>query len=271
MALFAAGPALALDCPPLAGGDARELRALLARGRVVLLGEVHGTAEAPAAVAALACRALTTGVPVTIALELPETERARIERFLDSQGGAAARAALVAGDLWRQSQQDGRTSVAMADLLESLRRHRNAGELRAALFDRPSAQGSRDLAMAERLATLSDESRDRLTLVLTGNLHARIAAGAPWDPEFVPMGLHLRRLRSELDLIALDLTHEGGTAWICQGGASGCGPVGLRGTEDAEPGLELLPATAAGLFHGRFHLGPITASPPASGAGTAAR
>lgn len=52
------------DCTPLAGTEH-----VLEPGTVVLLGEIHGTIEAPEAVSRLACVALEQGRRVTIGLD----------------------------------------------------------------------------------------------------------------------------------------------------------------------------------------------------------
>jgi hypothetical protein len=84
------------DCRPSAG-----LEPLLADRDALLVGEVHGTVESPAFFAETACAALAGGRAVTVALEIPVAEQARLEAFLASPGGAADRAALLTGAFWR--------------------------------------------------------------------------------------------------------------------------------------------------------------------------
>lgn len=251
-----------LDCSPLPGGESPAVHDLLARHQVLLLGELHGTDQAPALVAALACRALDVHQQVLVGLEIPPTEQERVERFLASPGRAQDRAALLSGGFWQRSYQDGRSSQAMADLLDSLRVLSQTAKIRVLLFDQTPAQGSRDQAMAERLAALIPKPLEGVVLVLTGNYHARLAIGTRFDPDFVPMGLHLQRARDDLEVVALDLTYSGGTAWICQPAPAGCGVLETGGNAQ-EPGLELLPDLDNGFFNGSFDLGPISASPPA--------
>ncbi len=69
-ALFTARPAAQADCAAPAGTDA-----LLARPeRILVIPDWHGTTEIPAAFLGIVCEAAKQG-PVTIALEMPETER----------------------------------------------------------------------------------------------------------------------------------------------------------------------------------------------------
>ncbi|WAS91908.1 hypothetical protein [Nannocystis punicea] len=65
---------------------------------------------------------LAQGRPLVLALEIPTTEQARIDRFLASSGDAAARAELVSGDFWTFPMQDGRRSQATVDLLAAAQR-----------------------------------------------------------------------------------------------------------------------------------------------------
>ncbi|HVS66184.1 MAG TPA: hypothetical protein VMT85_22080 [Thermoanaerobaculia bacterium] len=255
--------ARAADCAELPGGDDPAVLELVTSARVVLLGEIHGTEQAPGLVGALACRAAGAGASTIVALELPPAEQERISRFLASDGGTAAQTALLAGELWQRSYQDGRSSRAMAGLLQTLRPLAQRGGLEVVLFDQQPAQGSRDEAMARRLAELIPSPLEGPVLVLTGNLHARVVAGVRWDPELVPMGLHLMRRRDDLEVVAIDLTSSGGTAWICQPDPDGCGKARLRGREGAEPGLSLSPVAEGFAYHGTFGLGSISASPPA--------
>jgi len=253
-------PALAADCPEIPGAETA-----LRPGAVVLLGELHGTAEAPRAAGDLVCRALQGGAPALVGLEIPRAEQGRLDAFLASDGGAAARAALLAGDFWRREDQDGRTSRAMAELLERLRGLRAEGaRLTVLAIDEPAAAAGRDAAMAAALATaIGDAPPGGVTVVLTGNLHNRLAPGTPWDPEYEPMGLLLARRLSEAEIVSLELAHAGGAAWFCMGGGS-CAAHSVRGSPAAaESGIEiLLPEEREGTT-GRYRIGPITASPPA--------
>lgn len=60
---------------------------------IIVVGEIHGTNEAPEAVASLVER-LSRDRPVALALELPDASLPWVERFVESDGGAAARDAV---------------------------------------------------------------------------------------------------------------------------------------------------------------------------------
>jgi len=120
-------------CPPIEG-----LAPLLAAGHGLLLGEMYGTVESPAFLANVVCLAIQAGRPVTVALEIPFQEEARITAYLGSAGAAADRKALLGGPFWQDAYQDGRRSEAMLALLESLRRLRRSR--------RPGPPGPRSLS-----------------------------------------------------------------------------------------------------------------------------
>ncbi len=110
MALMAAPPGAAQaseDCKAIAGADQLLQRPDL---RWLIVGELHGTAELPAAFADLVCLAASSGKPVTVGLEFPQSEQARFDAYMSSTGDAAAKAALLQGATWRQPMRDGRSS-----------------------------------------------------------------------------------------------------------------------------------------------------------------
>lgn len=152
--------------------------------RLVMVGELHGTSEVPALVAALARHYVHSG-PVLVALEVHATEHPRLRAYLASDGGDEARSALRAGTFWNVSleRNDGRRTHAMLDLVEAARRLRGEGHSIAVVpFDpaRPGqAHPARDRGMATILRAgfevLPDGGR---MLVLTGNRHAMRAVAA---------------------------------------------------------------------------------------------
>jgi len=253
-----------LECPPIAG-----IEPLVDR-RVVVLGEIHGTEEVPAFVAALVCHGLRAGKSVTVGFELVEAEASRFSAFLGSGGSSADRDALLAGPVWQATgtAQYGATSKAMLELLESLRVLRRGGHaITFALFNRTdgSSAQDRERKMAESLGALIDHATTDLFVVLTGNLHSRVARGTSWDRDYQPMAYLLSQARPGLDLVALDLSHAGGDAWLCDPeGVCGIRPLSSRGTGEAVS-VELHDQVQPHGHHGRYHVGTIHGSPPAAG------
>lgn len=229
----------------------------------VILGEIHGTAEVPALVAAVLASRLAAGGAVTLALEIPDSHQAALDAWLDDAARGPAAPALAGHPFW--SYQDGRSSVAMLDLLEQVRRWRQAGaavDLLAFDVPDPSVAGAlRERHMADRLEQALAKPQAPPMLVLTGNLHARRVVGNPFDPDLELMAWHLR----DRPALTLDVRALAGSAWIC---APGCGAreLGVAGPAPAT-GLRLFGQASAQGYDGELVLPRFTASPPAFPAG----
>ena len=256
---FGATPMAAAPCRPVEG-----LEAVIEPRAIVLFGEVHGTVEAPAFVANALCHALAAGHKVTLALEHPLEERERLAAFLRSDGGAAARAALLAGPFWTGGFQDGRSSEAMFALIDEARRLKKAGQpLELVVFDSLAYAGDRDRDMGRTLRAAIDAAPDRLFLVLTGNLHSQLTVGREGDPAFVPMGITVKSGLADRRVVALDVSASGGEFWGCYS-PTDCGPKAYgakpKGEQWKVSALEAEPALRG--HHGRYHVGTFHASPP---------
>jgi hypothetical protein len=246
------------DCAAIAGADS-----LLAPNRALLLGEIHGTVESPRFVGELACHAVAAGLAVTVALELPQRDQPLIDSYFAEDGDAAAQDTLYSA-FWRKSYQDGRTSVAMAELAQRLRQLGTSGSVEVALIDRPEARQDRDAVMATKLAEVVSASPEGIVIALTGNMHSRTAPGAPWNAAYKPMGYLLAEMLPDLDLMALDVAHTGGTAWVCLSNQP-CHEQELGGSGTRESSAAtLFNSLDEHGFHGRYEVGAIHASPPAT-------
>lgn len=256
-------PTAPTDCGTAIPGVAR----LASPGAVVLLGEVHGTREVPRFVGEAACQIAFAGTPLTVGLELPTSEQDRVYRFLNSNGSPEAMAELVDGRFWLRPYQDGRSSLAMAELLQTLRGLRAKGlDLIVFTFDAPHLQGqAREDAMAAVVTREVQNHPGRFFLLLTGNIHNRLEPGVPWDPSFVPMGA---KLQSSLPAVtALDMAYASGTAWICTMGSKlDCGIRPARGKDNGvRPFIHLWGARSEAGYDGVFYVGTVNASEPARG------
>lgn len=147
---------------------------------VVLVGEIHGTDQAPAFVGQLACAASADGTAVTVALEISAQEQPRLDAYLASAGTPAARAAVLAGPFWTRSTQDGRSSTAMLALLERLRRLNADGRRVAVIAVDEERIGARDVGMAEQITRAVQPGRR--VIALLGNVHASQRLGGRTCP-----------------------------------------------------------------------------------------
>jgi hypothetical protein len=261
--LVAAGLAAAsLACadPPALPFD-RVVHATM-QHRVVLVGELHGTAEIPARFGELAAAMAGQG-PLLVALEIPRDEQSRLDAFLDSAGGEEDRQSLLSGDFWTRSYQDGRSSAAMLALLERLRQLRLKHALTVRAFDVESGTQleapARERVMAARLAeSLAEVDPEVRLLVLTGNLHSRVVGSAPWDPEHRFMG----SLLAGHSPLAIEMLPVSGSAWTCTSAdVDSCKRRVLPGSE-RRPGLSIGNEVNERGHHGLWLMS-ATASPPA--------
>jgi hypothetical protein len=174
IALLAATTLLAApqSCRPPAGTDVL----LEMPQRYVVLGESHGTAEAPAAFAEMVCAAAERG-PVTVALELPTAMQARLDAFLSAADESAALKALANTPLMDPRMADGRSSQAMLDMMLSVRELRVEGRDVAFHAFQPSRprppelnQAWRELDMGHALAGAAYARPNSKVLVLVGSL-----------------------------------------------------------------------------------------------------
>lgn len=251
-----------LECGPIENVEELPVEPLL------LFGELHGTDLSPAAFADVACHLGRKHGEVVIGLEIGHDEQERLDAFLASDGSEGDRRRLLSGAFWTDPYQDGRRSRAMAELLEALRALRATGiDVRVVAFDPLPDVDFRDReeGMARNLVDAWRRHPGEPFAVLTGNIHPRTTRGAPWDPEFVPMG---RRIEAAgVDVLPLELRHAGGSAWTCTGAsADDCGPLSIGGSgEPRETAtLELFSEPDADTgYAGALWVGEVAASPPA--------
>ncbi|MDH3628950.1 MAG: hypothetical protein OES25_14990 [Acidobacteriota bacterium] len=252
------GLTLADSCPPI-----ENVRSVLSPGTLLLLGELHGTHESPGFAADVLCHATRKKGEVILGVELSGDIQQAIDTFIDSEATEADRAALISGNIWTRSYQDGRNSGAMVDLLASVAALRRDGKkIRVQTFDATPGNGSvRDRAMAERLIASIKNNPKAIHVVLTGNAHSRTARGGRQGRDFEPMGYLVKESKVARRTIALDVSHSGGSAWIC---APDCGVVQLVGHGDDATGvIEMNDDTRTSGHDGIYRIGSISASAPA--------
>lgn len=192
--------------------------------RRIVVGEMHGTNETPAAFGDLVCLA-STRAPVTVALEQPESEQSAIDAFIGSDGGSAATSKFLESAIWTQELKDGRSSRAYFRLFQRLRELRVAGRVRKVVAFQPLYEvgpGGFDAAEYEiaMAATLLERTRSAdFTLALVGNIHAMRTEQAWAKPPYVPMAGHLPTAST----LTVDTHWNGGSYWACTS-MTDCGP-----------------------------------------------
>ena len=245
-------PAKLPECPPGGLGPAALDRGLL------ILGELHGTEQAPPVVLATACHAALREGHAWIGLEQPAGDQPQLDAYL--AGGDEA--ALLAGEAWQRPVQDGRNSEAMLALLRRVRELRKQGlKLDVVYFDVPLSESGtrgRDQQMALNLEA-AREARPRAPgVVLVGNVHATRRLQLPKSMAWYlgGRGVGYRNL---------DLASEGGTAWLAglTGGVSPVGPGGPAPREGDRGFTFEVGDSPRGGFDGWWFGGKLTASAPA--------
>lgn len=235
---------------------------ILKAGARIQVGETHGNAETPRAVGELACLALSRGRPVRLALELPASEDATIASYLNGGGTATEREALLASPFWTRPEQDGRSSRAMAQLIERVRQMRSSGgDIQIVTFDDSGGdRRDRDSSMAERLLAAIAAEPKATFVILSGDAHARKQIGlVPFRPKSVFMAEHVSR--RGVDLVTLRSRYRYGSTWACIGPSCGTSVIGQA---DGRPlGVTLSPSND-GAYDGVLDVGVPTYSPPAA-------
>lgn len=256
------------------------------RPRYVIFGETHGTAEAPALVAQVACALVKRRERVLVAIEQQAADDAALQRAWRLPHRRFA-AALLDVPGWR-GRQDGVASVAMFGLL--VRLHALGSRLDVVRFNgtRDEAQrlrwaalpgqGPHEAAQAENIRDAAARRRYDRVLILTGSLHARRQRIEMGQRSFDPMA---RQLAPVAEVMSLRLVGGAGTVWNCllQPGytfvrgqplppeAMRCGSTTVRGVASmgAAPSVALGDppgAEAGGNYDGYVWIGQVNASPP---------
>lgn len=266
LALGTSGPASHVaECDPLPGIDVVLRTPNL---HYLLVGEYHGTVEMPKVAADALCAAAASGRAVVLGVEFTPANQPSLDAYLRSDGGAAARAALLAAPAWQVAE--GRTTVAVLDLIESARRLAAAGHaVSIVAFDRvpqPVLSAQREAAMAEALVAARARMPGSLVVALTGAGHAGKTPWSSQNPPFPSAG----QLLPDGETIALAFARPGGQYWGCQAPngdrSAGCTAYDMPPRQPVTPrGIVLDRALREG-FEGAFSTGgPYTASRPARG------
>ena len=238
---------------------------------VLIVGELHGTAETPALASALT-RVLARDSRVVLGLEIDRQEQPRIDEFLRSDGSADSVSALLASNFWQAepARGDGRRSHAIVQLIEAIRVARLSGSaisivaLDDATFFHKGVD--RNQALASRIAALYEQEGEDVVIILIGNYHARVTP----PPEVISEGEVLVKPPvptaariANVPITAVNVTGCSGEFWSCISTDS-CGPVKVPGqcSMNQYPVVEELDASRYG-YHLSVTFERLTPSPPA--------
>jgi hypothetical protein len=214
-------------CRPIPGAERLWSRPGL---RFLLVGEMHGTAEAPAIFGDLVCAALAAGRPVVAGVERSAAEQDAINK----------------GSFVAQSS-DGRSSRAMLQLVQDLHKMKVAEVVAFSAED--------EERMAAALKAAAERHAGALVIALSGNVHAskKMIEGIDYSP--------MAMLLPADATVSLYVADRGGMAWNCQ--EDGCGPHALRSSHGERREVSL---TSLAGYDGALSTGTVcTASPPALG------
>ena len=189
---------------------------------VIFFGELHGNKETPEVFLSAICQYLELqGGDVRVALEFHTDINSSLERFMESDGDSEAVQEFLRHPVWQREPNlpDGRTSVAMLNLFNSLRELRVSTTRLVSVTpivghwtDRQVRYfgASSDAIMAANITHLSQESDDDVVFVLVGNVHARLAP--PESMDYLTPAASL----VEGDVASVLVLPESGESWNCQ-------------------------------------------------------
>lgn len=258
-----------------------------ASGKYLILGESHGSAEAPAATAEYVCAVAKQG-PVLLAIEFSSRDNAGFQRAWNAPHAEFRQRLFAEVSDWG-TRPDGVASTAMLTMLERLHALKTAGrqidivafngasgDAQRAAFAELPGQEPHEAAQAANIREAAQARGFVHIVVLGGNLHARKTPTTLRGLAVRPMANLLARSDR---VISLNMHSEGGETWSCYlkpeaaidpakpitNGMIECGPSSSGASRPELPrGFHLDASLAPGRYDGVFALGPVTASPPPS-------
>lgn len=178
-----------------------------------------------------------------------------------------ARATLDGSPLMNRAVQDGRTSVALLDLLTRVHALKAAGRDISLHLFQPSSlergegldQAWYELNMGFLMGRARQTRPDARIIGLAGNIHARKTPIDRYPDLGVPAAGHL----PAREIVSLKIAQQGGFAWNCS--ADACGVNSSMASYDAQARGVILTPPEDGGYDGVLALGPWAASPPMNG------
>lgn len=237
--------------------------------KVIIVGEFHGTDKTPLLVGHLV-KAFAKEGPVILALEIEKANQGGLNEFLKT--GDKRILELLAH--FAAEYKDGRSSQAMADLLNLVRESQN---IQVVAFDPDFNFGpqDRDTRMAKNIIEIHNIHPEKRIVILAGNIHAATQVGNTFDPIYRPMGYELAHINDDSpfapsDIFSILVRHQNATIWACfNDNYRDCGPKKLK--EKISVYSEAVPYSSYYLiepelspegYNGTFFIRTVDASPP---------
>ncbi|MFC0351119.1 hypothetical protein [Undibacterium danionis] len=189
----------------------------------------------------LLCRLTQQGKQVILGLELPITEQNQLANYLSSAGKNNDRDTLTQSEFWQRpsDRQDGRSSVAILNLIEQVRSMREHGaKISILAIDADPKDGilDRDEFMASTARRAIHSIEDPTFIALVGNIHGKKNLGTFFDRNYESFGYRLR----ELGPTTVNIKFISGTAWICNGKKCDIQPIfNTRKIDTSKIGFQL--------------------------------
>jgi hypothetical protein len=221
-----------------------EWREALTPGRVLILGEMHGTQQSPQVAGVAVCDALRSGRRVGLFVEWPT---ALPEKLSEEN--------LLASEFFTADFQDGRRSRALLDLVLQTQRWAETGAP-VTVIPMDPVKGVRDAGMAAAVRSWIDAIPESVAIVLVGNVHARMTKGFRANTDYEPLGYRLLDLGDRIR--SLDVRYANGSAWNC---SPDCGIHPLTGESRGDDWT--IEWKRSGTFDGTYYIGAPTPSLPA--------
>ncbi|SDJ85173.1 hypothetical protein SAMN04488540_11477 [Ferrimonas sediminum] len=227
-------------CEPLPA----ELEAIIGNNRPLLLGEIHGSVQAPKWVENIVCNQLKQG-PTILAIEL-------LAEQIDVSGNTDQLALSVETSFQWQQLHTGKTSDAMFELLQTLLPLRQKG-LTLVMFDDHGSP--RAWRMANNLKPyLHHDSR---LIVYGGNWHTKVNHDTSWSESTTNMGAYLKEWGAEP--LSINLLPSGGSVYNNQEQGPKVYPVKER---QLSKDRILISASEASGYHWHLNIGQVSPSLP---------
>lgn len=229
----------------------------LPSGKLLLLGEMHGTVESPRIAGVIACHRAKSG-PTALGLEVPVTEQPSINTYLRSKGDHQAQQTLLAGPFWQRSK-DGRSSEAMLGLIEYARQLKSAGlPLSVFAFDSQiNFPSDRNTLLASTIRQYHLKHPGESIVALMGSAHAGKESFTTGETIITPSGKQLE----DIAPTSIMLAYTTGSIWACM---PDCKIHSISSDWALEKPVGFVQGAPIGGYEFSYILPSLTASPPAS-------